>query len=121
MLNAQLVKVENAGVNVLALEGDFTLDEKPRVEALRLQAMEGGHAGLVLDLNGLRFIDSAGLMVILATFGELRAADIPFAVVAASRSYAEAKLREIGLMSVPGFKVFATAEEATQAIMSMLP
>lgn len=121
MLDVRVVRDDDLGVHVLVLEGDFTLDDRPRVEVVRSQALENDYAGLVVDMSGLTYVDSAGLMVILATFGELRRAGRQMAVAAASRSYAEAKLREIGLLEVPGFAMFPTAEEAKHAIAGRRP
>lgn len=60
------------GATVLALEGDLDLaSAEPAGEALRRAQSDG--ATVVLDLRGLRFMDSSGLRVVLEA--QRRAAD----------------------------------------------
>lgn len=55
---------EAGGATVLALEGDLDLTSAAEAgEAL--ERVQSGGATVVLDLRGLRFIDSSGLRVVL--------------------------------------------------------
>ncbi len=49
----------------LRLLGEFDLATAPRVEDAAEKLIAGGLARLVLDLSGLRFIDSSGLRVVV--------------------------------------------------------
>ena len=117
MLEAALHKDDLAQVQVLVLEGDFTLDEKSEVEGLLADAAACEYAGVVMDLSGIRYIDSAGLMVVIATFNRLQRAGKSLVVATGGNPYATSKLREIGFLSVPEFRVFESVESAKAALV----
>jgi anti-sigma B factor antagonist len=51
---------------VVRLHGDFDLVAAPHVEAILGEVLESAVAGVVVDLRGLQFIDSAGVHTLLA-------------------------------------------------------
>jgi anti-sigma B factor antagonist len=50
---------------VLALFGELDVVSAPRLEQTLSEVLEQPHARVMLDLNGLRFVDSAGVSVLI--------------------------------------------------------
>jgi len=61
-------------VKVVALEGELDLNASGEAEKQLTQLREGGVKKMLLDLEKLEFISSAGLRVLLATAQEIKAA-----------------------------------------------
>ena len=61
-------------VKVVAIEGELDLDSSAEAEKQLTQMREDGIKKMLLDLEKLEFISSAGLRVLLATAQELKAA-----------------------------------------------
>ena len=61
-------------VKVVAIEGELDLDSSAEAEKQLTQMREDGIKKMLLDLEKLEFISSAGLRVMLATAQELKAA-----------------------------------------------
>ena len=116
MFDARLVKDDELRVQVLVLEGDFTMDERRVVDDLLADVTSGDYAGLVLDISGIDYIDSAGLMVVVAAFNKLDRVGKSMTVATGGNRYAEDKLNELGLLRIPKFKAFESAEEAKRAL-----
>lgn len=118
LFKVTLTPDEQHRVQVLELEGNFTLDEKREVDVLLEEITSSDYVGLVLDISKLTFIDSAGLMVVLAIFNGLRGADKRMAVATGGNAYPEAKMKETGLLRMPAFQAFESVEEARTALAS---
>lgn len=69
---------------VLALHGELDLLGAPQLQQQIDQAGVSARPILVLDLQGLQFVDSAGLRVILAAHGSARQRGQEFAVTRGS-------------------------------------
>ncbi len=61
-------------VKVVALEGELDLNASPEAEKQLTQLREDGVKKMLIDLEKLEFISSAGLRVLLATNQEMKAA-----------------------------------------------
>ncbi len=72
---------EDEGVAILALSGELDISSAPRVEGelSRLESREP--SALVLDLSGLRFMDSTGLRIVVSADARAREQGRRFAVV----------------------------------------
>jgi anti-sigma B factor antagonist len=64
ILNAHVKEV--GGVPVVELEGEIDLSTSPVFKETVYQVIESGHKDVVIDLNGLEFMDSTGLGVLVA-------------------------------------------------------
>ncbi len=62
------------GQTVIRLAGDFDVFASGRLRELLVRHLEAGHVQLVLDLTDLKFIDSAGLRVLIDSDRDLRQA-----------------------------------------------
>ena len=61
------VAVDRSGERtVLHLEGELDLGSSPQLEAAIARVLQAGTAAVVVDVRGLRFVDMAGLRVLLA-------------------------------------------------------
>lgn len=60
-------------VKVVAVEGELDLDTSQEAEKQLTQLRESGVKKMLLDLEKLEFISSAGLRVLLATAQEIKA------------------------------------------------
>jgi len=116
MFDARLTKDDEHRAQVLELEGNFTLDEKGRVDALLPEITSCDYVGLVLDISKIKFIDSAGIMAVLSIFNKLMRVDKSMVVATGGNPYAEGKIEEIGLLRIPKFQAFESAEEAKRAL-----
>jgi anti-anti-sigma factor len=58
---------QEGGEHILALAGELDMATAPELEATVVELCSDGAKELVLDLRGLRFMDSQGLRVLLAT------------------------------------------------------
>ena len=102
------VKTANE-VKVLAFEGSLDTQTSPYAQTQLSQLIEGGERKILVNLEKLAYISSAGLYVLLGSFKKLKAAD--------------GELRICGLNEMVGkvfdiagftliFKIFGTESEA---------
>lgn len=70
-----------SGVAVAALDGEIDIGNAPEVQR-RLDAQLGGATDVVVDLGGVRFMDSQGIVLIDRLSGRIEGAGGRFAVVA---------------------------------------
>jgi anti-sigma B factor antagonist len=61
------------GCTVVRVAGELDLDSAPELRAGLRQAVDDGGDTVVLDLAGVRFMDSSGLGMIVLTYKELQA------------------------------------------------
>jgi anti-sigma B factor antagonist len=52
--------------SVISVEGELDLSTAPRLKWMLVDALEGGHSLLVIDLTGATFMDSTALGVLIA-------------------------------------------------------
>lgn len=110
MLEADLKTVSDACV--LSLSGELDLAERAKVDKLVTRILAGSFAGVVVDISTISYLDSAGIEILIILFKKLSDDEVPLAFVTGQNAYAVGKLDELGLSHVPGFKTFATVEDA---------
>lgn len=76
----EITSVERADCCVLTVAGELDMVRARTLEVALIRHTTG-EMPLVLDLTGLRFMDSSGLYVVLRTSYEFRQADQPFILV----------------------------------------
>ena len=71
----------NAQFALIAVSGELDLDSAPRLREAALDLLRRGVHRLVIDLTGLRFLDSVGLGVLMLVLKRLEAVDGDLALV----------------------------------------
>jgi anti-sigma B factor antagonist len=85
-----LRETEHHGVPVLSLKGDLDLATVPRLrDRLVRAAAEHGGKTLVVDLDGVAFLDSTGLGVLVGGLRRMRSMGGDLALVSSSPALAE--------------------------------
>lgn len=70
------------GTATAALSGDFDMQATFTIEpALERVLVEPGVRALVIDLSGLRFVDSTGIGVLIRIEGEAKRRDVALSIV----------------------------------------
>jgi anti-anti-sigma factor len=64
-------RTDDSGAPVIAVSGELDMSNSARLEAAVESAVAGGPERLVFDLSGLRFMDSAGIAVLLGAAGRV--------------------------------------------------
>ncbi|MHB8464943.1 MAG: STAS domain-containing protein [Acidimicrobiales bacterium] len=63
---------ERGGVAVLAVHGEVDVSTAPRLRQVLVEAASSGHDNVVIDLDGVDFLDSTGLGVIVGGLKRFR-------------------------------------------------
>ena len=82
---------------ILRVTGELDLFTSPRLREAVVEATDAGARDVVIDLDGVGFIDSSGLGVLVACLKRLRELDGSFAVVAGPNSSLHKLLSLTGL------------------------
>jgi anti-sigma B factor antagonist len=86
-METQVERRDGAGVPVLAVHGELDFDGAPSLRLALIEAIdENPGRRVVVDLEGVDFIDSAGLGVLVGGLKRVRAADGELVLVATGRS-----------------------------------
>jgi anti-sigma B factor antagonist len=108
-----LERRDAADVPVIAVHGDLDLDTAPRLRLALIEAMdERPGRRVVVDLEGVDFIDSAGLGMLVAGLRRARSRDGDLVLVATARSVVR-MLAITGLTRL--FEIHATLAAAVEA------
>ena len=75
-----------AGCAVVVVRGDVDSDTAPDVWVVARQAMESRPVSLVVDCTGVTFFGSTGISLLLELRGLCREHDLPFRLVADTRT-----------------------------------
>ena len=75
-----------SGVPVVALRGELDLEGGPALREALLEAIGEGRRRVIVDLEGLDFIDSAGLGVLVGGLKRARTHDGDLALVCTARN-----------------------------------
>jgi anti-sigma B factor antagonist len=83
----QVAREDAGAVAVVAVHGELDIDSAPALKEALVEAI-GEHPGerIVVDLEGLEFIDSAGLGILLGGLKRARVADGELVLVATGRN-----------------------------------
>ncbi len=75
------IEQQQDDVVIVRLEGDIDLANTPTLSATILEAIPNDAAGLVVDLNAVRYIDSVGIRMLFTFVRQLHASRQGMAVV----------------------------------------
>lgn len=100
-----------AAAVVLSVSGEVTARTVPELRSRLADLLAPGDRYLVLDLQGVTFLDSAGLQVILGLLRTLPDLGVDLRLVF-TQYYLQKLLRVLGIWKL--FTVSATVEEAVQ-------
>jgi anti-anti-sigma factor len=101
-------------VVVVRLEGEVDLANTPTLSAAILEAIPNDSAGLVVDLSGVRYIDSVGIRMLFTFVRSLHASRQGMAVAVPPDSPVRKLLKITHLDEAAVFR--ATADEAAGAL-----
>ena len=87
-------------VAVVQCSGDLDIIRAPSVRNELMAAVDNRHAGLVVDLTGVSYLDSAGVNVLFEVADELRQHQLRMAVVIPPDSLVERVVALVDLNSV---------------------
>jgi len=93
----------------LSLTGEVDVYTSPQLKKQLLEIIENGCVNIIVDLNGLDFVDSSGLGVLVSCLRRVKEQDGTLRLVCSKESILKI-FRITGLDKV--FPVFATVEEA---------
>jgi anti-sigma B factor antagonist len=102
-------RIEESGVPVVAVRGELDLEGGGALREALLDAIGDGGRRVVVDLEGLDFIDSAGLGVLVGGLKRARTHDGDLVLVCTGRNVLKV-LEVTGLMRV--FVIHTTREAA---------
>lgn len=106
---------QHDGVFVLAFGGDIDVASAVTVRDALDRVIAAGHHRVVLDLNGVRFLDSTGLGVMVGRLKAVRDLGGDLNLVCTSP-------RIIRVLAITGLDgVFAVFETTEQAVMALSP
>ncbi len=106
-LQIGLCKVQH-NLHCLKVQGELDINTSPRLKKAIDQAIDAGNTTLVINFNGVRYIDSTGLGVLVASRKRLQ--DARGAIIMICNNRHILKLFEItGLVKL--FDVYGTEEE----------
>ena len=101
------------GVTVLELQGDVDVAQGIALRDVLGALLDGDPSPLVVDLTGVRFLDSSGVGLLVTSHRRCEELDRPFAVAGA----ADAVLRTLQLTRTDRIlTVHATLDDALQAL-----
>lgn len=104
----------NDEIPVVRLNGEVEITRAPSIREELLNAVENQHAGLVADLSGADYLDSAGVNVLFEVAEALREHQIVMALVVPPDSLVDKVVSLVNLSSVA--PVMRTLEDALEHI-----
>ncbi len=101
------------GLGIVTLAGEVDIYTAPRFKECLLELLDGGVERLVVDLNGVTFIDSTALGVLIGGVRRVNAASGAMALVVTSRPVER-------VLSITGLdRVFTIKESLADAIAAL--
>ena len=94
LMEAETRVEEEDGVTIIAVDGEFDLAREPGFTAALEEALTGA-APLVVDLEHCRFIDSAGIALVVRTSRLPTSRDVPMRSASASRPRARSARADV--------------------------
>lgn len=111
-MELDLSVVEHHGFTVVSVKGEIDVYTAPRLREKIVELANDGHYQVVLDLNGVDFLDSTGLGVLVGGLKRLRSHDGDLSLVC--NQHRILRVFEItGLTKV--FSIYDTVETATRS------
>lgn len=108
----QIVETNENGVTVLTVSGRMDTNTAPEAEKVIARQIDGGARHLLLDLEGLEYMSSAGLRALLLGAKKSKATGATLALAGV-----RPEIKEVLVVSgfVSFFKIHANKSEALQA------
>jgi anti-anti-sigma factor len=115
MIDLARLSVERVGSAVLArIEGDVDASNALSLGQELAQAIDSGTDGLVLDLSGTRYVDSAGIRMLFTLQGQLARRAQALTLVVPDDAPIH---RMLAISEVPQLiEIFGTRDEATASV-----
>jgi anti-sigma B factor antagonist len=107
---------EHDGIHVMSLNGELDINRAPALRRELLGAVDNQAAGLVLDLNGATYMDSAAINVLFEVAEGLSARQVQLAVVVPEGSLVARVVSLVDLGSVA--RLHPTLEAAVADVRS---
>ena len=107
---------EHGDIRVISLSGELDITRAPALRRELLGAVDNQAIGLVLDLNGATYMDSAAINVLFEVAEGLSARQVQLAVVVPEGSLVERVVALVDLGSVA--RLHATLEAAVADLRS---
>ena len=105
--------VDYDGVPVVAVSGELDVFSAPTLDARLGRLLDAGRVRIIVDLDGLDFVDCGGLGALVRRLGEVRSRDGDLAVVCTRRSI----LRVFELTGLD--RVFPIASTSAEAVAAL--
>lgn len=106
------VRSEGGGRRVVTVGGEVDMLTSPQMRSTALDAVQHGTSAVVLDLEGITFLGTSGLAVLIELRDAARSAGVGLRLVCTSRRVVR-PLMIAGL--APLFEVYGTVEKALAA------
>lgn len=101
---------------LLTISGNFDILGKEKVENYFTQVLSVTPSHLIIDLSTVSLIDSSGIGLLIAYYLKLSRVGTSMAMVISADNYLLNKLKQMGIFSDTGIKLFDTIEEAKIAL-----
>ena len=110
----EILESSLSGIPVLKIDGEVDHSTAPVLQQSVLKALRTVSIRVLLDLSACPFLDSGGLSVLLAALAELPEGG--WLGVIGARPDLLRIFAIVGLLTLPGFRVFSDTEEAIAAL-----
>ncbi|HEY3375356.1 MAG TPA: STAS domain-containing protein [Candidatus Aquicultor sp.] len=114
------IRNDNASnCNIITLSGDWDLYEKEKVERLFAQVMSESPASVIVDLTGIKFLDSSAVSTLIFSFIGLQKIGVPMVLVARENNYLLRKFRQLGIFDGTGLLFYDSVETAQKELFNL--
>jgi len=119
MLDIKISPVNDiAGTQVLTISGNFDILEKESIVDNFARVLSSAPSHLIVDLSNVLLIDSSGIGLLIAYYLKLGRLGTSMAMVISSDNYLLNKLKQMGIFSDTGIKLFGSVDDAKTALGS---
>jgi len=111
----QITQSKNQSIDIIALQGKLDAGTAPALEQKLMAMIDQGSKQLVINLEGLQYISSAGLRVLLMTAKKMKGASGKLALCGLQENVKEI-FDLAGFTTI--FSIYASASEASGALLA---
>jgi anti-sigma B factor antagonist len=108
----EIATTYDGGISILSLSGELDLATASTLREHLVTALNGGATEVICDLEGVTFMDSTALSVLISGHRKARAAGIAFALLAPQPQVDR-------LLDISGLKSYMTVRPKTDDITSV--
>lgn len=112
-MEASVTHEGSPSVAVIAIAGDLDMNASEKMRALCDDAIRTSPGGVVIDLAGVTFLDSAGVETLVRAGRIAGQAGVTLAIVGPPDTYVAAKFARMGVLSA---RVLPLAEDRSAAL-----